>query len=194
MHIEPIQAKAIVMRAVADIRPLAARGQNTFTAKISGNLGVIETDAARLLYVLQQVLSSACTLTQGGFIVLDAYRERTFPQERAGAPSPILEQIVFQVSDTGIGMTTDQIDAIFADSSPLDSSHTRQYDGKGLALARSLCHRMGGTIRVASAPGQGSVFTICLPVTKPAHAYADANRELRASSLPLRSRRQSLVR
>jgi PAS domain S-box-containing protein len=79
--------------------------------------------------------------------------------------SPDGDWIVFQVRDTGIGMTAEQMARLFQEFSQADASTTRQYGGTGLGLAisRRFCRMMGGDIIVASEPGQGSTFTIRIP-------------------------------
>jgi signal transduction histidine kinase len=73
--------------------------------------------------------------------------------------------IVFRVSDTGIGMSPEQMRNIFDAFSQGDESSTRKYGGTGLGLAitRKFCTMLGGDIMVQSTPGQGSTFTIWLP-------------------------------
>ncbi|MBF2028801.1 MAG: response regulator [Oscillatoriales cyanobacterium C42_A2020_001] len=85
------------------------------------------------------------------------------PDPRSPIPSSF---ITFAVSDTGIGMTTEQISRLFQPFTQADGSTTRKYGGTGLGLAitQRFCQMMGGEITVKSVAGEGSVFTICLPV------------------------------
>lgn len=80
--------------------------------------------------------------------------------------------MTFTVSDTGIGMTAEQMGRLFEAFSQADVATTRRYGGTGLGLAimRQFCEMMGGGVTVASAPGAGSTFTITLParVAQPA--------------------------
>ena len=73
--------------------------------------------------------------------------------------------IVFRVTDTGIGLSAEQIVKLFQDFTQADASTTRKFGGTGLGLAltRRFCQMMGGDVTVHSVPGEGSVFTIKLP-------------------------------
>ena len=75
--------------------------------------------------------------------------------------------ITFRVSDTGIGMTPDQVGKLFQAFEQADSSTSKKYGGTGLGLAisRKFCQLMGGDITVQSDAGKGSVFTVTLPLT-----------------------------
>ena len=76
---------------------------------------------------------------------------------------------MIQVSDTGIGIPAQMHEIIFETFRQVDSSSTRKYGGSGLGLAivRQLCNTMNGTVQVRSEVGQGSTFTVTLPM----HAY-----------------------
>ncbi len=75
------------------------------------------------------------------------------------------QEIVFVISDTGIGVAPDMIEDIFEDFAQADSSINREYGGAGLGLAisRGLARGLGGDITATSVPGEGSVFTLRLP-------------------------------
>src|SRR5206468_10641524 len=82
---------------------------------------------------------------------------------------PAGASIVFRVTDTGIGMTPEQMGKLFRAFSQADGSTTRRFGGTGLGLAltKKFCQIMGGDVRVASEPGKGSTFTIELPAIAP---------------------------
>jgi signal transduction histidine kinase len=106
--------------------------------------------------VLFNLLSNAAKFTENGAIILNAR------QETAASPPTL----IIEVSDTGIGMTSDQIEKLFQPFSQGDNSTTRQYGGTGLGLAisRRFCQMMGGDITVTSEPRSGATFTVHLPI------------------------------
>ncbi|MBI4740487.1 MAG: MASE1 domain-containing protein [Betaproteobacteria bacterium] len=109
-------------------------------------------DALRLNQILLNLLGNAIKFTPRGTIRLTV--------SRSG------DTTAFSVADTGIGMTPEQLGRLFTPFEQADGSTTRQYGGTGLGLAISLqlARLMGGDIDVASAPGQGSTFTLRLPL------------------------------
>jgi adenylate cyclase len=114
----------------------------------------LTVDAMRLRQILLNVLSNACKFTKAGEVKLAARKVsngRSF--------------VEFAVSDTGIGMTSEQQAKLFEEFSQADSLTARRYGGTGLglALSRKLARMMGGDVTVASEPGKGSVFTVRLP-------------------------------
>jgi CheY-like chemotaxis protein len=104
---------------------------------------------------LLNLLSNACKFTDRGTISLAVTREATDGQD----------WMLFSVSDTGIGMTPEQLARLFEAFSQADAATTRRYGGTGLglALSRRLCRMMGGDVTVESEAGRGSTFTIRLP-------------------------------
>src|SRR5207247_9223451 len=105
---------------------------------------------------LLNLLSNASKFTERGVITLSANRAR-----RNGS-----DWLIFRVTDTGIGMTPEQMAKLFRAFTQADDSTSRRYGGTGLGLAltKRFCQMMGGEVRVASEPGKGSTFTIELPV------------------------------
>ncbi len=119
----------------------------------------LHTDARRLKQVLKNLLSNAFKFTARGSVRLDV----SVAGVRAGEP----ERLVFAVTDTGIGIPEDKQQVIFEAFQQADDTTSRQFGGSGLGLAisREFTRLLGGEIRVSSAPGKGSTFTLVLPVT-----------------------------
>ena len=115
----------------------------------------MRADLTKVRQALLSVLSNACKFTERGTITLGVNRELV-----DGAA-----WIRFRVTDTGIGMTPEQMGKLFEAFTQVEASTTRKYGGMGLGLVISqrICQMMGGEIAVESALGQGSTFTISLP-------------------------------
>lgn len=112
----------------------------------------VEGDAARVRQIVFNLLSNACKFTSQGSITLSA---------EAGAAG-----VLIRVADTGIGIAPDQRETIFESFRQADASTTRQFGGTGLGLSicRNLARAMEGEVSLVSAPGEGSTFTVALPL------------------------------
>ena len=140
---------------VSTAQPLVEKNANTLEVCRADDLGTMYADLTKVQQGLFNLLSNAAKFTEQGTITLDVVRETV-----DGA-----DQITFRVSDTGIGMTPEQVGKLFQAFSQADASTTRKYGGTGLGLAitKRFCQMMGGDITVESEVGVGSTFTIRLP-------------------------------
>jgi signal transduction histidine kinase len=136
----------------------------------------MHADLTKVRQTLFNLLSNASKFTERGTIELRVetkWREESEGGEwgdETAPPSPSLHAhsrlITFAVSDTGIGMTEEQLGRLFEAFSQAEASTRSRYGGTGLGLAisRHFCRLMGGDLTVESVHGQGSTFTIRLPV------------------------------
>ena len=117
----------------------------------------IQTDPTRLRQILFNVVGNAIKFTEVGNVRLIAQLQE------AGSDDPKMR---FDVVDTGIGMTAEQMGKLFQPFSQADSSTTRKFGGTGLGLmiSRRLARMLGGDIRVSSIPAEGSTFTATVSV------------------------------
>ncbi len=132
----------------------------------------ILTDWQRVEQILKNLISNAIKFTGRGSVTVTIYRSQQTDELHSdldlSGPTPDPAQTVaFSITDTGIGISTEQQDLIFEAFQQVDSSLSRQYTGTGLGLSisKSMATFLHGKIRLQSTPGQGSTFTLYLPET-----------------------------
>ena len=155
VFLEDVEVVPLLEEVRALIVPLAEKNGNVLELRLADDLGVIRTDRTKLKQSLLNVLSNGSKFTENGRL--------TLVSERFETDQPMIR---FAISDTGIGMTEEQLGRLFQAFSQADSSTSKKYGGTGLGLAisRQFCQLLGGDITVASRPNEGSTFTIILPV------------------------------
>jgi len=118
-------------------------------------------DPNRLKQIINNLVSNAIKFTARGHVRVAVSEAR--PEERGNSP---MHYVHFSVTDTGIGISQEDIEKIFEKFSQANSSTTREYGGTGLGLniSKSLIEAMGGTLRVESTPGEGSCFEFTIPL------------------------------
>ncbi|HEY9662965.1 MAG TPA: ATP-binding protein, partial [Allocoleopsis sp.] len=164
LYLETFEVKPLVQEVISTIQPLALKNHNTIVVNCPASIGFLHADLTKVRQNLFNLLSNACKFTENGTITLTVALEPPTVSSLADPsfPSPTL---CFTITDTGIGMSPEQIDRLFQAFTQADASTTRKYGGTGLglAIAQRFCQMMGGEITVHSAIGQGSQFTMRLP-------------------------------
>jgi signal transduction histidine kinase/CheY-like chemotaxis protein len=153
LFVETFSVSDLVHEVADVIVPLAERNNNRLDVTVDHLVGSLHTDQTKLRQTLYNLLSNACKFTKNGEVRFLVFRESG--------------EIVFQVSDTGIGMTSDQMARLFQPFSQANSSTTRRFGGSGLglALSRKFVELLGGSISVVSKSAEGSTFTVRIPVS-----------------------------
>ena len=153
---EEIGLGGLLEDVMATINPSMEANNNTLNYQPSSdNLGIVTIDVTKTRQILLNLLSNAAKFTQDGTITIKAKRYHDHEQE----------WFDIAVSDTGIGMTPDQLEQVFQEFTQADASTTRKYGGTGLGLpiSRHFAKAMGGDIIVVSKAGSGSTFRVMLP-------------------------------
>lgn len=152
--IEPVPVREIVTGITPMIEPQLSQKNVTFSVEVPAGL-IVRADREKAQQVLLNLLSNAMKFTpEGGSVSLVA-------TQCDGSAEPVC----IQVSDTGIGIPHDKLDAVFQPFVQVDATRTRSAEGSGLGLAisRDLARGMGGDLTADSTLGQGSTFTLLLP-------------------------------
>jgi signal transduction histidine kinase/ActR/RegA family two-component response regulator len=172
LRVEPVPTALGALVSAATDR-FAARAQEkgvALTLDLHRDLpAAVLVDPVRLRQVLVNLVGNSVKFTASGAIVITVRPDGTAPDGR--------QRIAFIVRDTGIGIEADRLESIFQPFTQADGSMTRRYGGTGLGLTLSsrLVVLMGGTIAVRSTPGDGSVFTVVLPMAVEVQESAEAS-------------------
>jgi signal transduction histidine kinase len=144
------------------VRPLAETGGNTLDVSLDEAPRNMHSDVMKIRQILLNLLSNACKFTKAGTVSLHVTGERIDGTDC----------VRMVVSDTGIGIGKDALDKIFLEFVQADASTSEKYGGTGLglALSKTLCELLGGSITAASEKGKGSEFAVTLPIDVPTNA------------------------
>ena len=159
LFLESIDVAGLLTDVRATVQPLMAKNGNMFEVHCGPDLGTARLDQTKVRQILLNLLSNAAKFTKQGRIMLTARRPTRGDDD-------CLE---FEVSDTGIGMTAEQMAKLYSAFSQADASTTRNYGGTGLGLAitKHFCLMLGGDVLVRSELGEGSTFVVTLPAVYP---------------------------
>ena len=151
LYLETFEVQTLVNEVAATVQPMINKNGNQLTLEVAPEIGSMRADVTKVRQALFNLLSNASKFTNKGCITLRARRQ--------GA------NLVFDVIDSGIGMTPEQVGRLFQAFAQADASTSKKYGGTGLglALSRKFCQLMGGDLTVASEAGKGSTFTATIP-------------------------------
>ena len=156
---ETFELKPIIDDIIKTSEPLAAKNENKLLLNFDSKIDQITSDQTRIKQVVLNLISNACKFTEKGSITVTLKKKnRTFV--RNGRKISLGDLITVEISDTGIGMTQDQMDRLFNSFVQADSSTTRKYGGTGLGLtiSKQLAIMMGGDVTVKSIINEGTTF------------------------------------
>lgn len=164
LSVESFSLLSLIQELVTCTQKLIAKNHNTLKVECDETIGEMIADSTRVYQILYNLLINAAKFTENGDIVLFVERKITESDE----------WIYVRITDTGIGMTSEQINLVFNAFSQADDSATRKYGGTGLGLTitKRLCQLMGGDICVTSMPDKGAVFTVALPSTTKEYVHS----------------------
>jgi PAS domain S-box-containing protein len=153
LHVTEVTIRDVVLEVGQQIEPMVRKKQLQFNTDVASDAPPLLTDRTKVKQVLLNLLSNAVKFTTRGSVTIRARRVPTGVQ--------------IDVIDTGIGIRPDDLQAIWEDFRQVDQSRTREFGGTGLGLSitRKLLDRLGGTVTVKSTYGEGSTFSVTLPLS-----------------------------
>jgi signal transduction histidine kinase len=168
VYLAPMSPRIVIQDSVESLRSLALEKDISLSTHLADNLPeVILGDASKIQQILVNLVSNAIKFTEeAGSVTITASNLDSSRWQ-------------FEVADTGIGMPADAVSYIFDPFRQIDGTATRRHQGTGLGLAicKRLVEKMDGSIRVDTAPGKGSAFTVILPrVSVPGDSGLPAKR------------------
>ncbi|MDX7951369.1 response regulator [Lichenihabitans sp. Uapishka_5] len=157
VYAEAFDLEPVIHDVAATAQTLVDRKGNRLDVRVAPGIGRMFSDLTKVRQILLNLLSNAAKFTENGTVTLSVGRELF--EER--------DHVVFQVADTGIGMTPEQLDKLFQRFVQADVSTTRKYGGTGLGLSltKALGEILDGSVGVESREGAGSTFTVRLPAS-----------------------------
>jgi signal transduction histidine kinase len=164
LFLEDFDVGRLVNEVASTVQPLIAKNGNRLLIECPPGLGIMRADQTKVRQTLFNLLSNASKFTEKGTIMLRVARVASDEcPVTSGARHTSL--VTFSVTDTGIGMTAEQLGRLFQAFSQAEASTATKYGGTGLGLvlSRRFCQLMGGDLGVTSEPGKGSTFTATLP-------------------------------
>jgi signal transduction histidine kinase len=161
LHLEEILLRDIILEVTQQIEPMVRKKQLDFSIGGAVDCPPIYTDRTKVKQVLLNLLSNAVKFTNRGQVSVEA---------RCAATG-----VRIDVIDTGIGIRPNDLQAIWEDFRQVDQSRTREFGGTGLGLSitRKLLERLGGSVAVQSTYGEGSTFSVYLPLKVPTATMSD---------------------
>jgi signal transduction histidine kinase/CheY-like chemotaxis protein len=152
VFVEPVDIQSLVKEVLSIIKPLADKSENVIEVVCPADIGTFSSDQTKVKQCLLNLMSNANKFTSKGLLTLSVAREGN-------------SGCCFRVSDTGVGMTEEQLGRLFQAFGQADASTTKRFGGTGLGLAitKRFCVMLDGDLTVESAPGVGSTFIIRLP-------------------------------
>ncbi len=162
---EDVDVAGLVEEVAATVGTLVEQKNNVLVLEVAPDVGAMHTDVVKVRQCLFNLLSNASKFTENGRVTLAARREGELDAAT----------LVFRVTDTGIGMTEEQLARLFQRFAQADETTTRKFGGTGLGLAltRAFSRLLGGDITVESTLGVGTTFTLRLPAAMPEQQVYD---------------------
>ena len=155
LYLENFELKKVISEIESTIKPLVEKNNNTLSIDYESGESFMKADVTKIRQILLNLLSNSAKFTKEGSIsvkVSDSDKKK--------------DAIDFTITDTGIGMSSDQVEKVFQPFTQADEKTTRKFGGTGLGLTitKMFAEMMGGSIEIESEEGKGTTFTVTIPL------------------------------
>ena len=152
VYVERVSLPELINEVAQQVEPMVSSKHLTFTTHVRSDTPQIDTDKTKVKQILLNLLSNAVKFTNRGSVSVSV--------------ALVPDAVLLEVSDTGVGIKPEEIEAIWEDFRQLDQSRTRSFGGTGLGLSitRRLTQQLGGEVDVRSVFGEGTTFSVKLPL------------------------------
>jgi signal transduction histidine kinase len=156
LDVRDFDVRKLLDEAVGLVQEAARASGNRISVRVAADAEYSHNDAQKLAVCVSALLSNATKFTQNGLIAVNADRDLSAGQE----------WLTISVSDTGIGVSAEDLPRIFSPFTQLEAAHTRAQGGLGLGLsvAKRMANTLGGDVSATSQLGAGSTFTVRVPM------------------------------
>ncbi|HWM78450.1 MAG TPA: ATP-binding protein, partial [Methylomirabilota bacterium] len=153
LHMSTFPISELIREVIAELEPLIHRSRLSVRVEAGRKLPALGSDRAKVKQIVLNLVSNAIKFTPTGTVIVSVRQDAA------------TSEVSISVSDTGIGIKSEDQERVFEDFRQADNSPAREYGGAGLGLAicRRLAQMLEGRLGLASAVGQGSTFTLTLP-------------------------------
>jgi len=166
LNLEYFRVDGMIREVLETIEPMAAKNNTSLVLQENEDIGVMLSDITKVRQILFNLISNGIKFSEHGEVTIDCQRAEVDDKEH----------VVIKVTDTGIGMSPDDLEKLFEEFFQVDNSNAKKWSGTGLGLVISqrFSQMMGGSISVASELGKGSTFTVTIPINTAKIRFQDS--------------------
>jgi len=166
LNLEYFRVDGMIKEVLETIEPMAAKNNTTLILQDNDDIGVMLSDITKVRQILFNLISNGIKFSENGEVTIDCQRAHVEDKEH----------VVIKVTDTGIGMSPDDLEKLFEEFFQVDNSNAKKWSGTGLGLVISqrFSQMMGGSIAVDSELGKGSTFTVTIPINTAKIRFQDS--------------------
>ena len=166
LNLEYFRVDGMIKEVLETIEPMAVKNNTQLILEENDDIGVMLSDITKVRQILFNLISNGIKFSENGKVIIDCQRKILEDKEH----------VFIKVTDTGIGMSKEDLEKLFEEFFQVDNSNAKKWSGTGLGLVISqrFSQMMGGSITVDSELGEGSTFTVAIPINTAKLRFQDS--------------------